>query len=98
MSNTNYTIVVSRAALSELREINPILKNRELVCAYDRGHPYFKIGDGHTRFNNLPYISKIRHLLPYFNVYFDHYNNMVNVLMDPSNVNMQELKEENDAN
>ena len=68
--NTLSTIV-RRGDIVEWLEEDPVLLNRELACVYgvDENEPWFKIGDGKSRFSELNYITQISELLPYFDTY-----------------------------
>ena len=67
-SSNNFTTVIRRGDVVEWLEKDPILLDRELVCIYvtDENEPWFKIGDGKSKFSELNYITQISELLPYF--------------------------------
>lgn len=67
----NFTTIIRRGDIIEWLQEDPILINRELVCVYgvDGNEPWFKIGDGKSKFSELNYITQISELLPYFDTY-----------------------------
>lgn len=72
-----FTTIIRQGDVIEWLEEDPILLDRELVCVYGivDYEPWFKIGDGKSRFSELNYITQIAELLPYFNCYVRFRNN-----------------------
>ena len=69
--HNKFTTIIRRGTVVEWLEEDPILLDRELVCVYGivENEPWFKIGDGKSRFSELNYITQISELLPYFDAY-----------------------------
>ena len=54
-SNRFSRIQLRGGTKKELKDINPMLKEREPIVEYDTGR--MKIGDGVNRYNNLKYVD-----------------------------------------
>ena len=63
-----FTTIIRQGDVTEWLEVDPILLDRELVCVNGivKNEPWFKIGDGKSKFSELNYITQISELLPYF--------------------------------
>lgn len=59
-------VLPMRSSLSEASSKNHVLNNRELIVIYDKDEVRYKIGDGKSSLNDLPFIEKISELGPYF--------------------------------
>ena len=59
-------VLPKRSFLSEAISENPVLKDRELIVVYDEDWVGYKVGNGESKFNELPFIEKISDLAPYF--------------------------------
>jgi hypothetical protein len=55
-SQSRYYVKFRTDSLKNLRELNPILHDRELILVKDGCNVYMKMGNGKTCFNDLPYI------------------------------------------
>ena len=55
-SQSRYYVKLRTDTLKNLRELNPILHDRELILVKDGYNVYMKMGNGKTCFNDLPYI------------------------------------------
>ncbi|MBO5712199.1 MAG: hypothetical protein J6R47_05105 [Acholeplasmatales bacterium] len=66
-----FTTIIRQRDFIEWLEEDPILLDRELICVYGivENEPWFKIGDGKSRFSELNYITQISELLPYFDCF-----------------------------
>ena len=75
--SNKFITIIRKGDFVEWLEEDPILLDRELVCVYgiDENEPWFKIGDGTSRFSELNYITQISELLPYFDCYMRMSNN-----------------------
>ena len=90
-SNKFITIIRSGDVVEWLEE-DPILLDHELICIYgvDENEPWFKIGDGKSKFSELNYITQISELLPYFNAYVRFRNKPVKrstFILNPRGIN-----------
>lgn len=67
-SADKYTTIIRQGDFVEWLEEDPVLLDRELIGVYGivENEPWFKIGDGKSRFSELNYITQISELLPYF--------------------------------
>lgn len=76
-SSNKFTTIIRRGDVVEWLEEDPILLDRELICVYgvNENEPWFKIGDGISRFSELNYITQISELLPYFDCFIRMSNN-----------------------
>ena len=59
-------ILPNRSSITEAIFENPVLKDRELIVVYDKDWVGYKVGNGESKFNELPFIEKISDLAPYF--------------------------------
>lgn len=75
--SNKFATIIRKGDVVEWLEEDPILLDRELICVYgvDENEPWFKIGDGKSRFSELNYITQISELLPYFDCYVRMSNN-----------------------
>lgn len=66
-----FTTIIRQGDFVEWLEKDPILFDRELICVYGivENEPWFKIGDGKSKFSELNYITQISELLPYFDCF-----------------------------
>ena len=79
MPDTKITNIIvkhkSRAEMSKLPDM--ILRDRELMVETEgEGETFvarFKIGDGHTNYANLPYVSNLYKVFPNFVLYNNDY-------------------------
>lgn len=55
VTNTYVTLVIRNDSSDNLTDMNPVLRQGELCAEIDT--KLLKIGDGRTRYNNLPYIN-----------------------------------------
>lgn len=69
--SNKFTTIICKGDVVEWLEEDPILLDRELVCVYgvNETEPWFKIGDGKSKFSELNYITQISELLPYFDCF-----------------------------
>lgn len=72
-----FITIIRQGFVTEWLEEDPILLDRELICVYGivDYEPWFKIGDGKSKFSELNYITQISELLPHFNCYVRSRNN-----------------------
>ena len=72
-----FTTIIRREDFVEWFEEDPVLLDRELICVYgvNENEPWFKIGDGKSKFSELNYITQISELLPYFDCFIRISNN-----------------------
>ena len=95
-SSNKFTTIIRRGDVVEWLEEDPILLDRELVCVYgvDESEPWFKIGDGKSKFSELNYITQISELLPYFDCFVRMSNNKPirrsRFILDPRGINEEE--------
>lgn len=75
--SNKFTTIIRRGDVVEWLEEDPILLDRELICVYgvDENEPWFKIGDGKSKFSELNYITQISELLPYVDCFIRMRNN-----------------------
>lgn len=91
-----FTTIIRQGNFIEWLEDDPILLDRELICVYgiDEDAPWFKIGDGKSRFSELNYITQISELLPYFDCFVRISNNRPTkcsrFILDPRGINEEE--------
>jgi hypothetical protein len=91
-----FSTLVRRGDFKEWLEEDPILLDRELVCVYgiDEDEPWFKMGDGKSRFSELNYITQISELLPYFDCFVRFRNNKPakrsRFILDPIGIGINE--------
>ena len=94
-SQNKFTTIIRRDDIIEWLEADPILLDRELVCVYgvDEHEPWFKIGDGKSKFSELNYITQISELLLYFDMFVRFRNKPVKrsrVILNSRGINEEE--------
>ena len=91
-----FTTIIRREDFVEWFEEDPVLLDRELICVYgvNENEPWFKIGDGKSKFSELNYITQISELLPYFDCFIRISNNKPvkrsRFILDPRGINEEE--------
>ena len=91
----NFTTIICRDDIVEWLQEDPILLDRELVCVYGvaEDKPWFKIGDGKSKFSELNYITQISELLPYFDCFVRMNNKPIKrsrFILNPRGINEEE--------
>ena len=94
--SNKFTTIIRRGDVIEWLEEDPILLERELVSVYEvaENEPWFKIGDGKSKFSELNYITQISELLPCIDCFVRMSNNKPirrsRFILDPRGINEEE--------
>lgn len=94
--SNKFTTIIRQGDFVEWLEQDPILLDRELICVYGivENEPWFKIGDGKSRFSELNYVTQISELLPYFDCFVRMSNNKPirrsRFILNPRGINEEE--------
>lgn len=95
-SANRFTTIIRQGDFVEWLEEDPILLDRELICVHGivENEPWFKIGDGKSKFSELNYITQISELLPYFDCFVRISNNKPirrsRFILNPRGINEEE--------
>ena len=52
-----FKCIVRYDSVENWEEFDPVLRERELVMAYDGGLTGYKLGDGRSKWSDLPYVD-----------------------------------------
>lgn len=52
-----FKCIVRHDSVENWEEFDPVLRERELVMAYDGGLTGYKLGDGRSKWSDLPYVD-----------------------------------------
>ena len=89
--NAPMYIWIRRATFEEWEEHNPIIRKNELIAIYNNDCVCYKIGDGQTNYQNLPWVTNLKDIKEFW-LYIEQ-GLACKIVLDPYLI--EKYKEEN---